>query len=254
MAIVVKHQGNPGIDAVAAYGGGNGKRRAQDRSQASSAMTQEMLQSHAMAQRSHDMQVANAARADAMKPRAERRTGPIPSKSIESTQLSLRNRNYLNGATAAGGNVNPQGIDASAVDPRVAAGLGPQKAANMPDYAKAQMDKNEYDYKEGMDRREFDYKQNAARVAEQAKFTDKQRQEFDQMNQSYEEARKSGDFNESELKEIRRQIAAKQAMIEPLPALPEEAPDTWKQAQSKMFTDPETGKRGFLRTILPRRG
>ena len=211
MAIVVKHQGNPGIDAVAAYGGGNGKRRAQDRSQASSAMTQEMLQSHAMAQRSHDMQVANAARADAIKPRAE------------------------NGAAAAGGNVNPQGIDASAVDPPVAAGLGTQKAANMPDYAKAQMDKNEYDYKQNMDRKKFDYQ-----------LTAKQKAEFDGYNEAYENARLSGDFTEDELKEIRRQAVAKQAGIQPLPRPQEQEATPWADAQKRMFVDPDTGDKGYI--------
>lgn len=78
------------------------------------------------------------------------------------------------------------------------------------------------------------------------KFTSQQKSEFDRLNESYEEARRSGDFSEDELKELRRQIIAKQAGIKPLPTLEDEPQDTWETANSRMFTDPETGRRGYI--------
>jgi hypothetical protein len=78
------------------------------------------------------------------------------------------------------------------------------------------------------------------------KFTSQQKSEFDRLNESYEEARRSGDFSEDELKELRRQIIAKQAGIKPLPTLEDGSKDPWTLAQARIFTDPGTGRQGYL--------
>lgn len=78
------------------------------------------------------------------------------------------------------------------------------------------------------------------------KFTSQQKSEFDRLNESYEEARRSGDFSDSELKELRRQIIAKQAGIKPLPTLEDGSKDPWTLAQARIFTDPGTGRQGYL--------
>lgn len=80
----------------------------------------------------------------------------------------------------------------------------------------------------------------------ETKFTTQQKNEFDRLNQTYEDARASGDFTEDELKELRRQIVAKQAGIQPLPSLKDAPKNPWETAHSRMFTDPETGRRGYL--------
>lgn len=82
--------------------------------------------------------------------------------------------------------------------------------------------------------------------ATENRFTAQQKAEFDRLNESYEEARKSGDFSDSELKELRRQIIAKQAGIQPLPSLKDAPKNPWSTAQTRLFTDPETGRRGYL--------
>lgn len=115
------------------------------------------------------------------------------------------------------------------------------------DAERAQPDQQNMLASQAGQREMIDYRNNADIATAQTKFTDKQRQEFTQMNQAYEDARKSGDFSEPELKEIRKQIAAKQAMIEPLPELPEDRVDPWAQAQKKLFTDPTSRQRGFIK-------
>ena len=82
--------------------------------------------------------------------------------------------------------------------------------------------------------------------ATENRFTAQQKVEFDRLNQTYEDARASGDFTPDELKELRRQIATKQAGIEPLPSLKDAPKNPWETAQSRLFTDPETGRHGYL--------
>lgn len=82
--------------------------------------------------------------------------------------------------------------------------------------------------------------------ATENRFTAQQKAEFDRLNESYEEARRSGDFSEDELKELRRQIIAKQAGIKPLPTLEDGSKDPWTLAQARIFTDPGTGRQGYL--------
>lgn len=82
--------------------------------------------------------------------------------------------------------------------------------------------------------------------ATENRFTAQQKAEFDRLNEAYEEARRSGDFSEDELKELRRQIIAKQAGIKPLPTLEDGSKDPWTLAQARIFTDPGTGRQGYL--------
>ena len=60
-------------------------------------------------------------------------------------------------------------------------------------------------------------------------YSAKQRMDFDKLTDSYENAVKSGDYNEDELEEIRDQVMSKQLGIEPLPRLRKKSP--WPQGQ-----------------------
>ena len=65
------------------------------------------------------------------------------------------------------------------------------------------MQRSKYDYEQRMDRNKFDYK-----------YTSKQKEEVDKLNNLYETAKNSQMFTDEELPEIKRQIFKKIAGIE----------------------------------------
>ena len=121
------------------------------------------------------------------------------------------------------------------------------------------MDQKEYDYKQRMDRKEFDYKRQfeapAKSTVGQAEdpydydFTDQQRQRFDQLNQAADEVRNSGEFKSGspEQMDALSQIEKLQDEIRPTRRLKEKKQDPLALAQSKIFTDPVSGNRGFIK-------
>ena len=134
------------------------------------------------------------------------------------------------------------------------------------DIEQEKMDRQEFDYKNLRARQEFDYKQNAARVAAREKFdyenlhknqedlydydyTDQQRQRFDQLNQAADEVRNSGEFKSGspEQMDALSQIEKIQDEIRPTRRLKEKKQDPLALAQSKIFTDPVSGNRGFIK-------
>jgi hypothetical protein len=71
-------------------------------------------------------------------------------------------------------------------------------------------------------------------------YTTQQRQEFDDAARSYDEAVNSGEFSEDELKEIKRQVLAKQNKIAPLPTLKKESPYTEGQGVGQVWQAPDS--------------
>jgi hypothetical protein len=71
-------------------------------------------------------------------------------------------------------------------------------------------------------------------------YSTKQRQEFEDMARSYDEAVNSGEFSEDELKEVKRQVIAKQAGITPLPKLKKESPYPQGQDVGQVWQAPDS--------------
>jgi hypothetical protein len=71
-------------------------------------------------------------------------------------------------------------------------------------------------------------------------YSTKQRQEFDDLARSYDEAVNSGEFTPDELKEIKRQVIAKQAGIAPLPKLKKESPYPEGQDVGQVWQAPDS--------------
>jgi len=66
-------------------------------------------------------------------------------------------------------------------------------------------------------------------------FDAQQRAEFDRLSKGYEEAKASGEFTEDELDDIRRQVIAKQAGIEPMPRLKRTGPSPQEMFDQNTF-------------------
>jgi hypothetical protein len=71
-------------------------------------------------------------------------------------------------------------------------------------------------------------------------YTARQRQEFEDMARSYDEAVNSGEFSADELKEVKRQVLAKQAGIKPLPKLKKESPYPEGQDVGQVWQAPDS--------------
>ena len=71
-------------------------------------------------------------------------------------------------------------------------------------------------------------------------YTARQRQEFEDMARSYDEAVNSGEFTPDELKEIKRQVISKQAGIAPLPKLKKESPYPEGQDVGQVWQAPDS--------------
>ena len=71
-------------------------------------------------------------------------------------------------------------------------------------------------------------------------YTAQQRQKFDAMSQSYDEAVNSGEFSPDELKEVKRQVIAKQAGIAPLPKLKTQSPYQPGQDVGQVWQAPDS--------------
>jgi hypothetical protein len=68
----------------------------------------------------------------------------------------------------------------------------------------------------------------------------RQRQEFDANARAYDEAVNSGEFSDDELKEVKRQVLAKQAGIKPLPKLKKESPYPDGQDVGQVWQAPDS--------------
>lgn len=71
-------------------------------------------------------------------------------------------------------------------------------------------------------------------------YTAQQRQKFDEMSRSYDEAVNSGEFSPDELKEVKRQVLAKQAGIAPLPKLKTQSPYQPGQDVGQVWQAPDS--------------
>jgi hypothetical protein len=76
-------------------------------------------------------------------------------------------------------------------------------------------------------------------------YSARQRQEFEDMARSYDEAVNSGEFSEDELKEVKRQVIAKQAGITPLPKLTQKQITPEERLKTSTTTLPDGAVIGF---------
>ena len=263
MAIVVKHEGNAGAYAAGAYEGGSGKRRAQDRAQASQAVASEMAQSRQAAHASRDRQIAGLGdsrgrrgREDAtgltkrgVRPPIRRiesdqiGRGPIREGSIESNQIGRRTTVGQQGAGALS-EENQEYLEKKKLDSMFDLETRRRDKEEY-DYDQ-QMQRSKYDYQQQMQRGMYDYQQRMDRDKFEYQYTSKQKEEVDKLNNLYETAKNSQMFTDEELPEIKRQIFKKIAGIEKMPTLKNEEQTPLERAQASMFTDPETGRRGYI--------
>lgn len=260
MGIVVKHEGNAGAQAAGAYEGGSGKRRAQDRAQASQAVASEMAQSRQAAHASRARQIAGLGVSRGIRRREDdigltklgvhpptRRIesdqigrGPIREGSIESNQIGRRTLVGQQGAGALS-EENQEYLEKKKQEY-----LEKKKLDSMYDLEIRRRDKEEYDYDQQMQRSKYDYEQYMDRAKFDYQYTKKQKEEVDKLNNLYEMAVESQMFTDEELPEIKRQIFKKIAGIEKMPILKDEEKTPLERAQASMFTDPETGRRGYI--------
>jgi len=252
MAIVVKHEGNAGAYAAGAYEGDSGKRRAQDRAQASQAVASEMAQSRQAAHASRARQIAGLGVSRGIRGR-EDDTGLTklgvrpPTRRIESDQIGrgpIREGSIESNQIGRRPLVGQQG--AGALSKENQEYLEKKKLDSMYDLEIRRRDKEKYDYDQQMQRSKYDYEQYMDRAKVDYQYTKKQKEEVDKLNNLYEMAVESQMFTDEELPEIKRQIFKKIAGIEKMPILKDEEKTPLERAQASMFTDPETGRRGYI--------
>lgn len=252
MGIVVKHEGNAGAYAAGAYESGSGKRRAQDRAQASQAVASEMAQSRQAAHASRDRQIAGLGVRRGIRGREDdagltKRGVRLPARRIESDQIGrgpIREGSIESNQIGRRTTVGQQG--AGALSEENQEYLEKKKLDSMYDLEIRRRDKEKYDYEQQMQRSKYDYEQYMDRNKFDYQYTSKQKEEVDKLNNLYEMARNSQMFTDEELPEIKRQIFNKIAGIEKMPTLKDEEQAPLERAQASMFTDPETGRRGYI--------
>ena len=252
MGIVVKHEGNAGAYAAGAYESGSGKRRAQDRAQASQAVASEMAQSRQAAHASRARQIAGLGASRGIRGREDdagltKRGVRLPTRRIESDQIGrgpIREGSIESNQIGRRTTVGQQG--AGALSEKNQEYLEKKKLDSMYDLETRRRDKEKYDYEQQMQRSKYDYEQYMDRNKFDYQYTSKQKEEVDKLNNLYEMARNSQMFTDEELPEIKRQIFNKIAGIEKMPTLKDEEQPPLERAQASMFTDPETGRRGYI--------
>lgn len=217
MAIVVKHSGNAAPLVVAAYGGGQGKRWAEDGRQAAAYVGQEKIAAGARATQARQAELNRQQQANQAK---------VARKAAE-RQAALNRQHQAKQA-------------------KVAREAAERQAAIDRDLKKDQFDRElevrdkqaeqERVHQEEMADKAFQRAQDRDRDLSDQRRDDldyelsaRQRSEFNKLSESYDEAAKSGLYDEEELGELKRQIFAKQAGIQPIPRMKEASP--WPEGQ-----------------------
>jgi hypothetical protein len=191
MPILVKHSGNVSPAAWAAFAGGRGRRQFEDSRQALD-----------VAERGADRNFrASQANMDRMARESE----------------ANRNRAFQAGQADISRKFSREQSDTAFDRSRTLSDDAFERSLDLRDYDfLSRQDEN--DANEQRMRERFDWQ-----------YTQKQKQEFDQLTNAYEEAKKSGEFTPDELKDLHYQIAGRMAGIDKLPRLKQESP--WPQGQ-----------------------
>lgn len=198
MPIVIKHSGNVAPALMGAFGGGKGRRQAEDARQAAAI-------------------AANARQAQEQRNLAERQAmlqRRFASREAAAARQFRRDEND----TAYQRQLELIGIQSEG-----------QEAAAEADLGRALREKT-FDSELRRDDINFEY-------------TAKQRAEFDRISSAYDDAVASGEFTADELREVRRQVSAKLAGIEPLPRLKQLSPwpkgqdvgETWQSSDGRFL-------------------
>jgi hypothetical protein len=201
MGIVVKHSGNAAPVLYGAYGGGQGKRRAEDARQAADhiARATEAGRQRAFA---HQQAIKQFRRQQILNKQARKH---------EDARLAA-DRKWREEQAAAERDFRAH------------------EAGLQRDWQQQHMlDQHDLNMERG--EAEFNFRDQLADNEQQRRrddiewgYTAKQRQDFDRMFDALEEARESGDFTGEEMGELTRQAYAKLAGLQPVPRLKEKSP------------------------------
>lgn len=227
MPIVVKHSGNVTPTAVGAYGAGMGQRQAEEGRLAMDRLFREREAAKARA--------AAAAEAGLSRAWSERQTREQRRWAADQDELRFkRDSQRLDDAEARRRSMADEESELRAGEREHESELRLREMDLSDEQARARAE-DESRLRMG----EAEYRRDLIDDA----YTDRQRQEFNDLSNAYAEAERSEKFTKDELDEFRRNIIAKQAGIQPVPRMKKESPypagrdigETWESDDGRFL-------------------